>query len=110
MVQWLGLCTFIAEGAGLTPDQGTKISQAAPLRATCVQKKAQIFILCPVRFTHSRIMNGITQDAIEKECGQNVEPVKLKRNSVDLQHLCFIENASTGGIITLINLIFFRFR
>lgn len=44
-----------------------------------------------------------------KECGQNAEPVKLKSHSVDLQHLCFIENASTAGIITLINLIFFFF-
>ena len=26
--QWLGLCTFTAEGAGLIPGQGTKIPQA----------------------------------------------------------------------------------
>ena len=28
MVQWLGLLTLTAEGLGLIPDQGTKISQA----------------------------------------------------------------------------------
>ena len=27
-VRWLGLCTFTAEGPGLTPDLGTKILQA----------------------------------------------------------------------------------
>ena len=27
-VRWLGLCTFTAEGPGLTPDLGTKIPQA----------------------------------------------------------------------------------
>ena len=43
VVQWLGLCTFTAEDAGLIPDQGTKISQAAPLGVTCDQKKTQIF-------------------------------------------------------------------
>ena len=29
MVQWLGLCVFTAEGAGLIPGQGTKIPPAA---------------------------------------------------------------------------------
>ena len=28
VVQWLGLCTFTTEGAGLIPGQGTKIPQA----------------------------------------------------------------------------------
>ena len=28
MVQWLGLCAFIAEGLGLIPGRGTKILQA----------------------------------------------------------------------------------
>ena len=29
VLQWLGLCTFTAEGAGSIPGQGTKIPQAA---------------------------------------------------------------------------------
>ena len=29
LVQWLGLCTFSAEGTGLIPSQGIKIPQAA---------------------------------------------------------------------------------
>ena len=28
MVQWLGVCSFIAEGPGSIPGQGTKIRQA----------------------------------------------------------------------------------
>ena len=28
MVQWLGLCAFIAKGLGSIPGQGTKIPQA----------------------------------------------------------------------------------
>ena len=35
MVQWLGLCAFIAEGLGSIPGQGTKIPQAA----RCGKKK-----------------------------------------------------------------------
>ena len=30
-VRWLGLCTFTAEGPGLTPDLGTKILQAVTI-------------------------------------------------------------------------------
>ena len=29
VLQWLGFCTFIAEGIGSTPGQGTKIPQAS---------------------------------------------------------------------------------
>ena len=35
VVQWLGFCTFTAEGPGLIPGRGTKIPQAA----WCCQKK-----------------------------------------------------------------------
>ena len=35
MVQWLKLCAFDAEGAGLIPGRGTKIPQAV----ACSQKK-----------------------------------------------------------------------
>ena len=33
MVQWLGLCTFTAKGAGSIPGQGTKIPQASKAQA-----------------------------------------------------------------------------
>ena len=40
-VQWLGLCTFITEGKGSIPSQGTKVPQAA----RCSQEKHWALVL-----------------------------------------------------------------
>ena len=40
MVQWLGLCTFAAQGAGSTPGWGTKILQVLP------SKKSTAAVFC----------------------------------------------------------------
>ena len=42
MVQWLGLCAFIAEGTGSTPGQGTNIPQAVQHG----QKKKKEILCC----------------------------------------------------------------
>ena len=39
VVQWLRLCTSTAQGAGLTPDQGTRILHAVWRAALPPQKK-----------------------------------------------------------------------
>ena len=40
-VQWLGLCTFTAEGTGSIPGQGTKIPQA--VRRSQKKKEKNLF-------------------------------------------------------------------
>ena len=108
----VGTLHFHCWGVGLIPDQGTEVSQAALCRVTCDQKETQIFsffVLC-ISLMHTLWIASHKMLWKRKGCGENAEPIKLKSHSMDLQHLCFIENASTVGIITLINLIFFLFR
>ena len=42
MVQWLGLCAFIAEGTGSTPGQGTNIPQAVQHGQKTYNKKTML--------------------------------------------------------------------
>ena len=52
-VQWLGLCTFITEGKGSIPSQGTKVPQAA----RCSQEKT--LGSCPEVHRHSGIQVSV---------------------------------------------------
>ena len=61
MVQWLGVCSFTAEGPGSIPGQGTKIRQAVQW---VKEKKKLHFLVLILKSTIHEVIVGIPESVI----------------------------------------------